>query len=61
MGKEEEQPPLPCGCVADDEQTSRAADTKVKWNPYNKVVQCHGCGTVYKPTEVLPRQGLIYE
>ena len=22
----------------------------VMWNPYNKVVQCHNCGTVYEPS-----------
>ncbi len=21
----------------------------VKWNPYNKVVQCHKCGKIYVP------------
>ncbi len=21
----------------------------VKWNPYNKVVQCHRCGHIYVP------------
>ena len=21
----------------------------VHWNPYNRVVQCHNCGTVWKP------------
>ena len=24
----------------------------VKYNPYNKVVQCHICGTIYEPSEV---------
>lgn len=23
----------------------------VSWNPFNRVVQCHNCGTVYEPKE----------
>lgn len=33
--------PAPCGCGADGDA--------VKWNPWNRVVQCHGCGLVYEP------------
>lgn len=27
-------------------------DHPVYWNPFNKVVQCHNCGTVYGPNKV---------
>lgn len=23
----------------------------VKWNPFNKVIQCHNCGHIYEPKE----------
>lgn len=26
----------------------------VKWNPYNRVVQCHGCGVVFVPISEPP-------
>lgn len=34
---------LPCGCDPSGDP--------VKWNPYNRVVQCHSCGKVYKPNK----------
>jgi hypothetical protein len=36
---------LPCGCKID--VTKHGSEQSVYWNPYNKVVQCHQCGTVY--------------
>lgn len=30
---------MPCGCYPQGDP--------IKWNPYNEVVQCHKCGTVY--------------
>ncbi len=30
----------PCGCTAEGDP--------IKWNPWNKVVQCHKCGAQYK-------------
>jgi hypothetical protein len=40
----------PCGC-------SSTGDP-IKWNPYNKVVQCHKCGSQYslKPSPVTTKE-----
>ncbi len=35
-----------CGYVQSE------TDSIIRWNPYNGVVQCHNCGTMYVP--VLP-------
>ena len=29
----------------------------VMWNPYNKVVQCHNCGHVFIPKQVVEAEG----
>jgi len=28
----------------------------VYWNPFNKVVQCHNCGTIWRPIRETKRQ-----
>jgi hypothetical protein len=46
--KPKTNPKLSC-CGYEIRPTS---ESPVKWNPYNKVVQCHNCGQTYEPKNV---------
>lgn len=37
-----------------DDSTRCVHEDAVKWNPYNKVVQCHRCGKQFTPKEITP-------
>lgn len=45
LGQEIEQEPVALHCCGYTDAST------VKWNPFNRIVQCHNCGQTYTPSQ----------